>query len=935
MNSQSCDMPSAPNIIAQHTILRELGRGGMGVVYEADFQGQRRALKLLLEQDLINQERFLREAQAVAAVDAHPNIVRVFSYGIDQSHPYISFEYVEGQSLDRILERQGPVDLDAALATLKAAASALAHVHASGITHRDLKPANILIRSADGQVMLADFGLAKDVDKQSLTNTGEILGTPRFMAPEQVEGQRQAIGPHTDIWALAVCFVEMLTGRPLFSGPTLLSIGHKILSFKSSQLLKMTGEPIENLPAPLLAILLRCLEAKVSERTGSANELLSALNAFENGDSAPMPRSGKGSLKWVLGVSALALSLLCLTWLQRSRRSAALTAFKVTYKEQQPALFEAILLRLCGLEAPATEAQSRLWQSWAKLSEQQPPAFSAVTKRTQAMALALLCCQPNFQSSEQVVKKVAGDLKTLFEARADKDDQGLLTDWWPQSFAVELSRAQQDQLKAALSFRSARRQRDFKQAAHRLESLARALPSQQQLRALSQKYKTYKFLQCQIAESMTYLEALAQFEAFNTASGFNEQVTLEQVSVGAQELCKQALLAPKKLYTIRQRLDDLSNSRPSLKVPKLNEATWQQLLSAEDDVYERLLMALRRSQDGFRDLPKGLGPQDMFQWLKNDVANFELALASELERFEISVRVLNLYTEAMKADLYIAFHKDHVQRFKALRTLKHFENRYKGSIWVQYWHARFAMEDENNIKHGDLKARFILAKVALAKLIEHPQASDSFKDFLTFQMVRVLLLLKKASQAPDKKQAINKELEALRKHYANLESPFSGIASTEIYDKLKDYDIDRFYALTRDFAPRLHSKLADHYDAQKTGRHSQSNKRYYFVLGTENVYGSFLRALSFEALSLGRQGQFKQALRMLRGRMNTAKSREVLAEPLLRIYRMQRNAAIQKKQQARAQEITAKAHELMREIKPIERLQFTFAWAEGVFGKVD
>jgi eukaryotic-like serine/threonine-protein kinase len=206
-----------------YEVLGELGRGGMGVVYKARQVrlGRVVALKVLLAgahagaQDLA---RFRAEAEAVARLQ-HPNIVQVYEVGEEGGRPYLALEYVDGGSLaDRL--RGTPLPAREAAQMAEALARAVHAAHDKGVVHRDLKPANVLL-TADGTPKVVDFGLAKRLDGVTLhTQTGAVLGTPDFMAPEQVEGR--AVGPAADIDALGALLYQMLTGRPPFAAETAL-----------------------------------------------------------------------------------------------------------------------------------------------------------------------------------------------------------------------------------------------------------------------------------------------------------------------------------------------------------------------------------------------------------------------------------------------------------------------------------------------------------------------------------------------------------------------------------------------------------------------------------------------------------------------------------------------------------------------------------------
>ena len=200
-----------------------LGRGGMGVVYKAWHLRLNRpvALKMLLAGPYARPEeleRFLREAEAVAGL-RHPNIVQVYDVGDLDGRPYFTMEFVEGGSLAQKLAGT-PQPAGQAAALVATLAEAVQVAHQSGIVHRDLKPANILL-TADGTPKITDFGLARRLEGGGgLTLSGVPVGTPSYMAPEQARGQKDAIGPAADVYALGAILYELLTGRPPFRAET-------------------------------------------------------------------------------------------------------------------------------------------------------------------------------------------------------------------------------------------------------------------------------------------------------------------------------------------------------------------------------------------------------------------------------------------------------------------------------------------------------------------------------------------------------------------------------------------------------------------------------------------------------------------------------------------------------------------------------------------
>ena len=213
---------SLPTVLG-YTLLGELGRGGMGVVYKAQQTGLKRivALKMVIGGGVAGpqqRQRFRTEAEAVARLQ-HPNIVQVFEVGEHDGLPFFSLEYCPGGSLAQRLDGT-PLPPREAAQLVETLARAVQAAHEQKIVHRDLKPGNILLTS-DGSPKIADFGLAKKLDAvEVLTESNAIVGTPSYMSPEQARGKSRDLGPSADIYALGTILYELLTGRPPFKGAT-------------------------------------------------------------------------------------------------------------------------------------------------------------------------------------------------------------------------------------------------------------------------------------------------------------------------------------------------------------------------------------------------------------------------------------------------------------------------------------------------------------------------------------------------------------------------------------------------------------------------------------------------------------------------------------------------------------------------------------------
>lgn len=285
--SQPTPLPSSvnklPRRFAEYDLEKEIGRGGMGVVYKAYDPRLKRfvALKMILRGQHSSEEdlsRFRGEAQAAARL-THRNIVPVYDVGEEDGQAYFCMKHVDGPTLAELVEK-GPLPSRKAAKYLLQIAEAVHHAHENGILHRDLKPSNVLIDVVDDQALVTDFGLAKRVEGgASLTGTGAIVGTPSYMAPEQASGQGKATTA-SDIYSLGAILYELLTGRPPFKAASVVDV---LLQVRSEEpvrpyLLNSKIDP------DLELICLKCLEKRPGHRYASAKELADDLHRYLNSE---------------------------------------------------------------------------------------------------------------------------------------------------------------------------------------------------------------------------------------------------------------------------------------------------------------------------------------------------------------------------------------------------------------------------------------------------------------------------------------------------------------------------------------------------------------------------------------------------------------------------------------------------------------------------
>lgn len=282
-------------------IIREVGRGGMGAVYEAEQISLHRivALKIMRFGSVSDPEaieRFQREAETVAKFH-HTNIVPIFAVGVDHGVNYYAMQFIEGPSLAQVLsDRPQSITPHQVAQWGLQASEALSHAHLRGVVHRDVKPSNLLL-DAENRLWLTDFGLARKLDNVTLSIAGAIIGTPRYMSPEQATATVKRVDYRSDIFSLGATLYELLTGVPAFRGDTPMAVIHNIL----------TAEPV---PVRVLSptthrdletIVMKCLAKEPRDRYESANDLSADLRAWIDGRPIQARRANvvERSVRWL------------------------------------------------------------------------------------------------------------------------------------------------------------------------------------------------------------------------------------------------------------------------------------------------------------------------------------------------------------------------------------------------------------------------------------------------------------------------------------------------------------------------------------------------------------------------------------------------------------------------------------------------------------
>ncbi len=283
---------AALGTLGDYTLRRQIGRGGMGVVYEAweSSMNRRVALKVLpagIAADPRALTRFVREAQ-VAGNLHHVNVVPVYGMGVKEKTPFFSMEYIDGETLAQILARRragdpgevpSPEDCYRTAGRFAEVADGLQHAHTQGVVHRDLKPSNLIL-DREGRLRILDFGLARLDGQETITASGDFLGTPQYMSPEQARRRKVPVDHRTDIYSLGATLYEVLTWRPPFQGKDREDTLSQIIERDPLELHKLNPR----VPGDLETIILKCLRKDPADRYGTAEALGQDLRRFVRGD---------------------------------------------------------------------------------------------------------------------------------------------------------------------------------------------------------------------------------------------------------------------------------------------------------------------------------------------------------------------------------------------------------------------------------------------------------------------------------------------------------------------------------------------------------------------------------------------------------------------------------------------------------------------------
>ena len=402
----------APETLAQELpqfeIKREVGKGSMGVVYEAVRLADRRrvALKILPPSLTLTERalaRFMREGQIMQRID-HPSLCKVLDLGHKARLHYFVMEFVDGLTLEDRL-RAGPMPIRQAAEVGALVARALQFAHDHGVVHRDVKPSNVMLCANEAGVKITDFGLAREAGTGSMTESGALVGTPMYMAPEQVRGERGAVDNRADVYGLGATLFQLVTGEPPFQGPSTQVVLQRVLASDPLSPRRLRRD----LPDDLEAIILQAMEKEPGDRYGSALEMAEDLERCLRGERVLARRPGALKLLWRRvhkHPSGAGMALLIL----------ALAIVAVVMGQT---------LRQRSLEAELLSAESALAQSALSYDDQQrrvtPEQQHDLLNRAVAQASAVLARDTDYARAWFVRAKAYHRLQNYADALQDLD----------------------------------------------------------------------------------------------------------------------------------------------------------------------------------------------------------------------------------------------------------------------------------------------------------------------------------------------------------------------------------------------------------------------------------------------------------------------------------------------------------------------------------
>ena len=328
--------PAAPRQVGRYQITERIGRGGMASVYRAHDPGIDRtiAIKFLHAAYCEEEEyraRFLREARA-AGMLSHPNIVTVHDVGEIEGRPYMAMELIEGEPMNELMARSGPMPIRDTLVIVLQLTKALDYAHGKGIVHRDIKPSNIMVLKGTSTVKVTDFGIAHVAGGASSTHqtrVGDVLGTPQYMSPEQTKGSK--VDGRSDLFSVGIILYQMLSGAPPFQGDSIVALAMKIATEEPTPIEKLRP----NLPPGVRRIVERCLAKQPERRFQTGQELAAAISlamrdAEDDAREKEKPRILPLRVKWALMMGAIVFAVMAVTGAVVNRQQSAAMMGQVT-----------------------------------------------------------------------------------------------------------------------------------------------------------------------------------------------------------------------------------------------------------------------------------------------------------------------------------------------------------------------------------------------------------------------------------------------------------------------------------------------------------------------------------------------------------------------------------------------------------------------------
>jgi serine/threonine-protein kinase len=391
---------STPKTIGRYEILDELGHGAMGSVFRANDPAMNRivALKSILPVALASEQggefrqRFYREARAAGAL-AHPGIVPVFDVGEHEGVPYLVMEFVKGETLDHAIKKGERFSLERVCEIGQQIAEALGYAHRNGVIHRDIKPANILLTSreayGDERPKITDFGVAK-LTAGEITTTGQLLGTPAFMPPEQITGV--PIDGRADLFSLGVILYWMATGEQPFSGETMTAVSYKIVHTEPIPPAKLNPA----IPATLEAVILKCLAKNPANRYQTGEEVAQDL-ALLRADSKAASLQATAPLTRGTGRDSEETFVLHPTLPAKPLPAAGVTAAKMP---PRPAIKQGMLLAVAAVLLAAIAAGGWYWRLHHHPAPQQPPPAASAFSQPEITPIPAPVAEPETTPTE-------------------------------------------------------------------------------------------------------------------------------------------------------------------------------------------------------------------------------------------------------------------------------------------------------------------------------------------------------------------------------------------------------------------------------------------------------------------------------------------------------------------------------------------------------